>query len=38
MTNLKKNGRNDDNKTVQHNVLQTHRSAAVCNITEYSTH
>jgi hypothetical protein len=32
-----KNGRNDD-KTVQHNVLQTYRSAAVCNITEYSTH
>ena len=38
MKNLKKNGRNDDNKTVKYNVLKTYRSAAVCYIIEYSTH
>jgi hypothetical protein len=38
ITNLKKNGRNDDNKTVQYNVLKTYRSVAVCNNIEYSTH
>jgi hypothetical protein len=38
VTNLKKNGRNDDNKTVQYNVLKIYRPKAVCNVIEYSTH
>ena len=38
MTDLKKNGRNNDNKTVQYNVLKTYRPAAVRNTIEYSTH